>query len=111
MTKLYYADPLSAAYMAREFGVKMYIEGSNVELNSWNDFFVEYGGGTIDAFSDEFYVHPDSYHIFEPQVGDVFEDANHRILKKHKHTIAVIHPITIIQRNNRPFFWPESEEV
>ena len=59
MTKLYYADPLSAAYMAREFGVKMYIEGSNVELNSWNDFFVEYGGGTIDAFSDWKPVHTD----------------------------------------------------
>ena len=72
-----------------------------------------------------YYIHPDSLHIFEPKAGDAIQS----VRKELTGTIESINEdgtcnIThrsgisdttfargkqIIQRNNKPFFWPESE--
>jgi len=70
--KLYYDDPLKATYMAREFGVK-YWETIHYpsEDNNYYPFFTYDTGEYPDVKEviysdyDRFYVHPDSYHIFE----------------------------------------------
>ena len=108
--KLYYTDPLAAAYMAREFGVNIIDadgDSCNHESIDWAMF--------IAMDFDQLYIHPDSYHIFEPQVGDLvtheyycpecseslttWGEAFSQQLDSGEYKI--------IQRNNKPFFWPE----
>ena len=67
--KLYYKDPLAAAYMMREFDVKIHTGGGDMCvitvdfcLNRYEQDFTSLGG--------KLYIHPSSYHIFEPQQKD-----------------------------------------
>lgn len=97
MPKYYYTDPLKAAWMAREFGVKIYayinvIGGNNCRIGDVdckihkeidedpimylnpNDCFknprtLPYAGWQHAV--DKWYIHPDSLHILEPKVGDM----------------------------------------
>ena len=72
MTKLYYDDPLIAAYMGREFGVEFENEDETAT-------FVMEGGAEYATLSQiqqcvlhhKYYIHPDSYHIFEPRGDDI----------------------------------------
>ena len=124
--KLYYKDPLAAAYMAREFGVK--IQFATWWTDDFDDIISEYNEGEI--FPSKLYIHPDSYHIFEPHVGDVASyyfgkqrDIYHGVLIKkddkvfattfhgHQKEIGTFWEVSreiekIIQRNNKPFFIP-----
>ena len=143
--KLYYTDPLAAAYMAREFGVKFTTTQKQrvkrgvparythikkkVELsNPWSIACSSYKNKKL-------FIHPDSYYIFEAQLDDI-EQATDCVINPemcinkvvedevpHKmYPYSVIHQTPanlmlkegvgqIIQRNNKPFFWPESEEL
>lgn len=74
MSKLYYNDPLVAAYMAREFGVKSRIHAYGDESclefkysNDWSDIVELW---ICEEQADERGIHPDSCHIFEPIDGD-----------------------------------------
>ena len=108
MEKLYYTDPLASAYMAREFGVELINE----------DGHKYYVRNIITMHNlGKLYIHPDSYHIFEPQVGDVFSTTRADATSvefvmsdiratEFKHLI-ITQGAKIIQRNNKPFFWPE----
>jgi hypothetical protein len=64
--KLYYTDPLQAAYMSREFGVKWKERDGRIlaDDNNYNTVIFHHG---------RYSVHPDSYHVFEPQVGDIIK--------------------------------------
>lgn len=62
------------------------------------------------------YIHPDSHHTFEPQVGDLKRVWQNRKMEQPEDYIYIsdggsLHPhaykFEIIQRNNKPFFWPE----
>lgn len=63
--RYYYNDRIKAAYMAREFGVKF--------INDLDDdgFVEDHGFG-----KDKYYIHPDCYEIFKPQVGDLLRMDN-----------------------------------
>ncbi len=122
MKKLYYTDPLAAAYMAREFGVKYENCTFDTKITSFRE--ISKGlikGREIDWF-DRYYIHPDSYHIFEPQGIDLIEvitpeNYPHHALQVHLmyyrgrgyRAIQDNESVKIIQRNNKPFFWPEEE--
>lgn len=84
--KYYYTDPLAAAYMAREFGVAYVIKDFKWLDNACTCYNMRREN------ADKYYIHPDDYHIFEPQSGDM---------------MAVD---KVIQRNNKPFFWPEVQD-
>lgn len=137
--KLYYTDPLAAAYMAREFGVRFHDEnnaveyGDNYKLYGLLDFIepVYWPGDEppveIEKYTaayERYYVHPDSYHIFDPQEGDRDEDG-YTYDSKIEAWVSLPHfdenygeLVTMkgpkesktARRNNEPFFWPESEE-
>ena len=115
MSKLFYTDPLAAAIMAREFGVKIY-SGDLIANNiwTWRDAAAA-ASELIGNFEGEILgIHPDSYHVFEPQVGDMCEVHINSILIVHTAWRKYI-PKTwdfkqIIQRNNKPFFTPQSED-
>lgn len=133
---MYYKDLFAAAYMAREFSV-------NLESKFGDDYFCpveDYirqdceseGLSTEDLIKflerGVQYIEPDSYYIFEPQVGDLVstsfkgkvitgcvEGSNFAKLVVHgvyNHSpyLTQCRSTKIIQRNNQPFFWPEIEE-
>ncbi len=106
--KKYYNDPLAAAYMAMEFGVKYVDDNPKAGTETWLGKFL---------YADKYHIHPDSYHIFEPQVGDVIIDALGQTLKQGNMSKTDCFMLVkdgvcrIIQRNDKPFFWPESEET
>lgn len=108
MSKLYYKDPLAAAYMAREFGVKFDIPNSPTPLAMRRE--------------GKYYIHPDSYHVFEPRVGDLVaygwvstpcqligKVTNEAIFNAHGVPIERDKYRKIIQRKGKPFFMRKEE--
>ena len=144
--KKFYTDPLAAAYMAREFGVKFTdADGdeircaNNIAKGLWSWIYkgesksdwIYYSGTPIKlpcgkiTEDVKYYIHPDSYYGFRPMPGDVIYRTPRRS-DKESHGLIVCKPrscshwesrikenkddIKIFQRNNKTFFWPESEE-
>jgi len=116
--KLFYTDPLAAAIMARDFGVK--IQGYyNVTKNlgdvlSWENIMES-------RHFPKYYVHEDSYHIFEPQDGDLGVDIKGNYAEYILDEDDELYWASIddelfrqttaktIQRDSKPFFNPERE--
>ena len=69
MTKLYYDDPLAAAYMAREFGV----EYKSNYTKDWLSAQSYTSRGNFDWLYVEYHIHPDSLDIFTPKEGDLVD--------------------------------------
>lgn len=69
MTKYYYSCPLSAAYMAKNFGMRFLLEGE--EFDEWGaeirDLWPDFGEDT----AIKYHIHPDSLHLLEPRPGDL----------------------------------------
>lgn len=73
MDKMFYKDPLAAAYMAREYDI-VYWDGLGCEENYnqvWWEVDDEYFYDIDERVVDTAYIHSDYHHIFEPQVGDL----------------------------------------
>jgi len=154
MTEYYYKDTLAAAYMAREFGVNLQIPHSyededygmlNVtalQVDTSDDGTVHYieasnihsdfafgGNDPDDRYSGNIYIHPDSYDIFKPQVGDwvkvdgymLYVKACESVTKcsyvnlsrsfRGKESAYNTHAIDrIVERNGEAFFMPMEEK-
>ena len=114
--KYYYTDPLAAAWMSKHFNINIEWADGTISDDYTGDNIVYYEKhlGT----ESPYYIHPDSVHILNPQVGDVIyikldgggvgiwetvdaEDSQYSINRGGK----------IIQRNNTAFMWPEVEEI
>lgn len=106
MKKYYYDDPISAAYMAKNFDFQ--IMGSPHHIfEHWKDIAANYATG------GKYYLHPDSVKLLEPQEDDLcdFEevaccDCGTTIWEFGKHSGKVKQ---IIERNNKPFIMPKEE--
>lgn len=122
MTKLYYTDPLKAAYMAREFGVEMcaavkdelcgYIYSYNYG-GDWLSIILDSKGIRDSAWAkpENFHVLPEFHHIFEPQQGDIdsFGAEYSRGVWFYGDYEQVYDYAKIIMRNGKHFFMPEVE--
>lgn len=123
MTKKYfYTDALKAAWMTREFGIK--IDGSDV-VSIYKDtpideypYEVLCSNAAIKTIPEiKYYIHPDCHEMLKPQVGDVLQNKG-IIYKDIKYDVVTnlnaqwiqVKPIIIIQRNGNAFFMPECEE-
>lgn len=114
--KIYYDDPLIAAYMAREFGLTVQDELERVLDYQELLIFAEL---SIDA--GKCYIAPKSLDMFKPQVGDlvrkVFNEGqgdSYQILHNAKQVKLLINSeldFEIIQRDGKQFFMPKSEVV
>ena len=109
MSKLYYTDPLKAAWMTREFGVKVqmliYLDDGTclsdvLSIPSILDFYMRMP--TI-----KLYIHPDSYGIFEPQKRDRVVG---RMLWRYDKGYYLDKDSKIIQRDDKAFFMPTKED-
>jgi len=124
MTKYYYTDPIKAAYMMMEFGVKINLvsDASGQEIGfefvtfeGSDDVFkmMHYIYGRAKSYGDGFKVHPDSEHIFEPRPWDrtIFTDGAMTSFNRieEDETAILLSGEQIIVRDNKHFFMPEVE--
>ena len=121
MTKLHYTDPLYAAIMARDFGVKLLSRNADEQMREYDlkekdrffDWFdghmerdVETIGDAIDYIStagDKIYVAPESLDIFTPLPTDKTKIVT--IKDDTGETIGFREEIT--ERDGKRFFMPE----
>lgn len=116
--RYYYTDALAAAWMAREFGVEFAIPSYEIWFGTSIETMRELCRYCHD---DYFYLTPDSEKILEPQEGDI-KTIEHappmaRTRDDFKESLAETLGITqpsiitkVIQREGKPFFWPEVEQ-
>lgn len=110
----YYTDPLKAAWMAREFGVRLgYYQN--------NGTFVEYEKPITGMdcawriIGSGFYLHPENFIIFEPKEGDIAWwkiSYDGRCLAKATPLLmkqGSLH--SFIERDGKAFFAPEVENA
>lgn len=137
MKRYYYTDPLAAAWMAKHFWIA-YTEPLAFGFN--NGQFTIARSPHLDMHNESrYYIHPDSVRLLEPQLYDFYdmgEDGGivHIVTNEEMQTIENDIPsisnqyITLellcgnepsgcydfgwfpIRRDDKPFFWPESEE-
>jgi len=114
-SKLYYTDPLIAAYMYEYFDVH-YIDEFKLEF-IWGKSTT----GLYPVAPEKIFIADNFLHIFEPQVGDVIRsyDLDRRmaedgvILIEHESDLQLAKKYLsadshyIIQRQGKAFFWPE----
>ena len=146
MSKLYYTDPLAAAYMAREFKVRIlllnprYEEDNGQDPFKWSSNWLLIMESCQDGFEKgEGDIHLDDYHIFDPQVSDLVTNTHDKGNAEYRPCSGIVtHPgggistditisvgerhngkryfcedkksLQIIQRNNKPSFWPMEDK-
>lgn len=114
--KYYYDCPLKAGYMTQYFDMK---------FRNWRWDNVEFNFHPVNEYDDEcefLYIHPDSLILLEPQDGDTVQSngksdytGEYADYTKDIYTAGDRSIFTwdenskIIQRNGKPFFWPEIE--
>jgi len=134
MKRLFYTDPLKAAYMCAEFEVEFFeltdyhgMKGSKYSRGYGSFFYQRRNNGQVLPTTFEggeevkHYIHPDSEHIFEPQEGDKDEDGFRyvndgegqwqRYEMNGRLRMFDAEESCVSKRNNKHFFWPESEEI
>ena len=116
--RLYYTDPIKAAYMAKEFkalfcrycnddqesAIYIYEVCECVEIKDW-------------GYEENIYVHPLSFHIFEPKEGDEgriktrlgASYARYNLRQWVGRGLNQEEEPAIIIRDNKQFFMPEEE--
>lgn len=121
-TRVFYTDPLAAAWMAKHFGMifiepetnteseEIYCDPEWIVGNPWK--------------IKNFIIHPDSTHLLNSEVSDIIQFGDFtgnvtavghdRVLVESrigvtKATLIDSRNIRIIQRNGMAFIWPESE--
>ena len=117
--RYFYTDPLAAAWMAHRHNLRIEHNPRFCSYNESGDFCTVIKIYHSEPGQPRFYVHPDSLHLLEPQVGDVIdlptapkatrsllihngEEFSDNFLSKHEGW-------RIIQRNRDVFHWPEAE--
>jgi len=128
--KLYYTCPIEAAYMTRYFEVKFISAYDEYLVCGISDgsaiWYLKGGDVPIPYIQDEFFIHPDSLFIFEPREDDIIINQGYicqahgdyeyndlvvvRSLSVVRHANPFDTQNRIIQRNNRPFLMPKTEQ-
>ncbi len=124
--RYYYTDPLAAAYMTREFGVKFEnMEGSiKIDAEFYDTGEISYTEYGLDPYG-YLYIDSDCYELVKPQVGDLIKSRDAKFAWKVEDItdndiygmvgLVTFHgkknqEFEIIQRNDKAFFMPEAEE-
>ena len=127
MTKLYYDDPLIAAYMFREFDITFRSElDDHIGFDGDLHLLAERNQGEV--YEGKYCIHLDSLDVFKPQVGDMVRFRGEfgasvyatDLFKIPSDRTDYSDPCfsfysdicskEIIQRDNKAFFMPKVEE-
>lgn len=112
----YYTDLLAAAWMAKHFGMAF----SDSSFTGTRSLDLE----GLYMENAPFYIHHDSLHLLEPKAGDlirigdpgidpdicaatVFDSGEYLYVNDMGESYKITPQQTIIQRDGKPFFWPE----
>lgn len=120
--RYYYTDPLAAAWMHAHHGLDFDAEGRS-------GIHVVWGIELPVRPGPKYYIHPDSLHLLEPQVGDIvairvtaeFDEKNQTFIERtycneaEPDTLAIVQKTLskggyILQRNGIAFMCPEAED-
>lgn len=113
--RLFYSDPLAAAWMAKQCGMRFQDEGGSEIQFATGDYFScwENMDGEALPMKGLFFVHPNSQCLLALRVGDsiIAIDGRATTLDQGdlEHLIRCGLQRPIIRRDGKPFFWPESE--
>jgi hypothetical protein len=106
--KYFYTDPLAAAWMEKHFDMKFKSE-MTVDFSGYK--YARLWLENEVSGDCRLYIHPDSLHLLEPQVGDFLFVGGMYIRVDNAENIIGIksmpHSAIIIQRNGIPFMWPQ----
>jgi hypothetical protein len=115
MTRLYYTDPLAAAWMAKHHGVSLYTGSYPDDFDAYSyrnwmhcqdDYFFRLNQqGTRSVF----YIKPDSMPLFNAMPGDVVMIANGNEAHRINVPCALSPGERIVERHGLAFIWPESK--
>jgi len=120
MKRYFYTCPIEAELMNKkfgfryqnEYGVTLYSLGRNFYTSAIHD--TDDHGPTNMLHQGKFYIHPESLHLLKPQVGDIYTAPT-----KYGTYVETVKSLPcpwstkrhkIIQRDGKPFFWPEVEK-
>ena len=134
--KWFYSDPLEAAYMGKQYGMEFEFRaevaaelvhpwekpGHKVVFCSPDNLYpyasfsilTDHGkaisGLRFQDLRNQFFVHPDSLHLLDVQVGDMVLDSDgiNGIAVLLELQLEQCRGAVIIQRDGRPFFYPQS---
>lgn len=118
MKRYFYASYHAAKWMEEQFDMRLAEVGT--PRGSSN--------GMGSYFGFRFYIHPDSLHLLEPKVGDLVigTDYSGKVTSLDRLGIGIAVPerlngkfhyvigtdrVRVLQRDGKPFHWPEVEEV
>lgn len=128
MKRYFYTDPFAAAWMTTHHGVTYVNDLPHGQGHCFQ--VISRASGWADASPYDLilpcngkprvYIHPDSLHLLEPQVGDLLRGDEHTMPQirymdlpdsEQMGTGAALmrRGFKIIQRNGIPFMWPEHE--
>ncbi len=131
MSKRYYTDPLAAAWMVSRYGMKLHFPDGDMPIlqidMSGQAYFQYPATDARDKIWEghfKIFVHPDSLHLLEPQVGDIMDYFRpDTAMTMMQHWYEKYYPLkhldqingndcafNIIQRNGTAFMWPKVEE-
>lgn len=120
--RYFYRDPLHAAVMAQDFGMKFILEQDGKIYGMPDAGFIchEFMQGKLEGA--KFYLTEDSLHLLQPQVGDRWINSQKvcylvsaawygkyqlkRMTSSYERSGVMP---KIIQRQGNPFYWPELE--
>lgn len=118
--RYYYTDPLRAAWMMRELGLKFEGYANNYPVAFCHEMISE---DKMNGRREKYYIHPDCHEMLKPQVDDVVEfdgfvyglvnniDADEIAIQcDDVFYVRDIEECVIIQRNGKAFFTPEVED-
>lgn len=131
MTRQYfYTDTLAAAFMAKHFKMRFGCRYESGEFNGNPGMGALHRWQEIvrwNEFAGPIYIHPDSERLLGPAIGDLIHNgccSNYYVVAEEyipdwsaSNEVALAHAkkwfesphARIVQRGEKPFFWPERE--
>lgn len=135
--KYFYKCPIEAAYMAKHFKMQFGIKHHGKLIWDWQDMLnIPHPAKSSEDILEDYpahtfgslYIHPNNLDSLKPQTGDLCSswhkahptmgipymlygivESDHGGLHSGGRYHSFAEDIRIIQRDGKPFFWPESE--
>lgn len=109
--KYFYTDPLAAAFMAKHFGMIFWTGCEDASPDDADNIrsALEEEAITGNPSEGRFHIHSESLHLLEAKIGDLLTGPNGKVAMFYMGDTNPSSRCPIIQRDGKPFHWPESE--
>lgn len=109
--RYFYTDPLAAAWMVQHFGMRFDCKEAETPWDICASTMCQ----TLTDDDEPFYIHPESLPLLAPRAGDLILHKNKAQIVTEGDLGAARYCVDalgafIIQRDGKPYFWPECNE-